>query len=189
LHTERLYYDYAAPEPFSAEIREIRPLGDRAALLLDKTIFYPEGGGQEADRGRVNGAALLDVKEVPGVAAEKEILHIVSAADAKNLAPGPAALLLDSRRRRDFTVQHSAQHLLSGTILRLTGKRTVSMHLGAESNTIDVDAPELPPDVLAQVEDAAADVIESEAPSLSTCAPRRTLLSSPSARFRPRGKR
>jgi alanyl-tRNA synthetase len=187
LYTERLYYDYAAPEPFSAEIREIRPLGDRAAVLLDRTIFYPEGGGQEADRGSINGAALLDVKEAAG-AAGKEILHIVSAVDAKNLGPGPAALLLDSRRRRDFTVQHSAQHLLSGTILRLTGKYTVSMHLGAESNTIDVDAPELSADTLAQAEDAAADAIEADAPVVIHLCPPEDITKFPLRKVPPRGE-
>jgi alanyl-tRNA synthetase len=165
LYTERLYYDYAAPDPYSAEIREIRLWEDHAAILLDKTIFYPEGGGQEADRGSINGVSLLDVKESSGATAgEEEILHIVSAADAGTLKPGPASLLLDSRRRRDFTVQHSAQHLLSGTILRLTGSCTVSMRLGAETCTIDVDAPELSEDTLARAEDAAADAIETDAP-------------------------
>ncbi|MDR2176715.1 MAG: alanyl-tRNA editing protein [Treponema sp.] len=188
MYTERLYYNYAAPEPYLAEIREIRPLGDRAALLLDKTIFYPEGGGQEADRGSVNGAALLDVKESGGGAAEKEIFHIVSAADAKNLTPGPAALLLDSRRRRDFTVQHSAQHLLSGIILRLTGNHTVSMHLGAESSTIDVDVPELPPGVLTQAEDAAMDAVESDVPLVIHLCPPEDITQFPLRKVPPRGE-
>jgi alanyl-tRNA synthetase len=186
LHTERLYYDYAAPEPFSAEIREIRPQGDRAAVLLDRTIFYPEGGGQEADRGSINGAVLLDVKE--GGAAGEDILHIVSAAAAKSLAPGPATLLLDCRRRRDFTVQHSAQHLLSGTILRLTGKYTVSMHLGAEINTIDVDAPELSADTLIQAEDAAADAIEADAPVVIHLCPPEDVTKFPLRKVPPQGE-
>ncbi|MDR2746814.1 MAG: alanyl-tRNA editing protein [Treponema sp.] len=190
MYTERLYYDYAAPEPFSAEIREIRPLGDRAAVLLDRTIFYPEGGGQEADRGSVNGVPLLDVKEAPSSrgAAGEEILHIVSAADAGTLKPGAAALVLDSRRRRDFTVQHSAQHLLSGTILRLTGKYTVSMHLGAETCTIDVDAPELSGDTLNQVEDAAADDIEADAPLVIHFCPPEDITKFPLRKVPPQGE-
>jgi alanyl-tRNA synthetase len=184
LHTERLYYDYAAPEPFSAEIREIRPLGDRAAILLDRTIFYPEGGGQEADRGSVNGVPLLDVKEEAG----GEILHLVSAADAGALKPGPASLVLDSRRRRDFTVQHSAQHLLSGTILRLTGKYTVSMRLGQEFNTIDVDAPELSAATLTQAEDAAADAIEADAPIVIHFCPPEDITKFPLRKVPPQGE-
>ncbi|MDR2377019.1 MAG: alanyl-tRNA editing protein [Treponema sp.] len=182
MYTERLYYDYAAPEPFSAEIRELRPLGDLTALLLDKTIFYPEGGGQEGDRGSINGVPLVDVKE----SADAEILHLVAAVG--NLMPGPATLLLDSRRRRDFTVQHSAQHLLSGTILRLTGNHTVSMHLGPESNTIDVDVPELPPGVLTRVEDAVADAVESDVPLVIHLCPPEDITKFPLRKVPPRGE-
>jgi alanyl-tRNA synthetase len=184
LYTERLYYDHVTPEPFPAEIREIRPQGDQTALLLDRTIFYPEGGGQEADRGSINGVPLLDVKE----SAAAEILHLVAAAGAKNLTPGPATLLLDSRRRRDFTVQHSAQHLLSGTILRLTGNHTVSMHLGVETCTIDVDTPELSADTLIRVEDAVADAIESDVPLVIHLCPPEDITKFPLRKVPPRGE-
>jgi alanyl-tRNA synthetase len=187
MRTERLYYDYETAEPFQAEIRELRPLGDRAAVLLDRTIFYPEGGGQDADRGSINGVPLLDVQEAAGAtAAETEILHLVAA--AKTLRPGPATLILDSRRRRDFTVQHSAQHLLSGTILRLTGKYTVSMRLGSEFNTIDVDTPELPADTLARMEDAAADAIEADAPLVIHLCPPEDITRFPLRKVPPQGE-
>ena len=126
--TERLYYDYVSSSPFKAEILELKPAGgDEVQVLLDKTIFYPEVGGQPGDRGSINGISLLDVREKDG-----EILHLVSA--AVQLKPGPAELLLDHRRRRDHTVLHTGQHLLSGIILRMTGAPTVSMHLGEETD-------------------------------------------------------
>jgi alanyl-tRNA synthetase len=184
MRTERLYYTYASAEPFTAEILEIRP-GDKTAILLDKTIFYPEGGGQDADRGSINGVPLLDVRET---AEGAEILHIVSAADAATLKPGAAVLLLDTRRRRDLTVQHTAQHLLSGTILRLTGKYTVSMHLGTEWNTIDVDTPELSPDTLIKVEDAVADAIEADAPVIIHLCPPEDLSRFPLRKIPPQGE-
>lgn len=159
MKTSAAYYDYSAAAPFLSEILEIRKAGDAVAVILDATIFYPEGGGQSADRGTINGAALLDVKEEGG-----EILHFLSAEDAARLSPGPAELVLDAARHRDFTVHHTAQHLLSGTILRLTGKPTVSMRLGEEICTIDVDAPDLTQDALIAVEDAAADAIEADVP-------------------------
>jgi alanyl-tRNA synthetase len=186
MRSERLYYDYSSEEPFPAEIRELRPLGDWTAVLLDKTIFYPEGGGQDADRGSINGIPLLDVQEAPGMAGETEILHLI--AGDGNLRPGPATLILDSRRRRDFTVQHSAQHLLSGTILRLTGKHTVSMRLGAEFDTIDVDTPELPADTLARVEDAAADAIEADAPLVIHLCPPEDITRFPLRKVPPQGE-
>jgi alanyl-tRNA synthetase len=177
MKTIAAYYDFDSPEPFSARIREIRPAtgvfpgisGDIAALFLDQTIFYPEGGGQSADRGTINGFPLLDVLEK-----DSDIWHILTAADAASLSPGQAELRLDQRRRRDFTVHHSAQHLLSGTILRLTGYPTVSMHLGEELCTIDVDAPELSPQTLLEVEEALADAIEEDAPVvIHHCPPER----------------
>ncbi|MDR2303992.1 MAG: alanyl-tRNA editing protein [Treponema sp.] len=156
MRTEKLYYDYFSANPYNAEIMEIRYTGEqKAALVLDKSIFYPEGGGQSADLGSIQGAALLDVREEG-----EEIFHIVSAEDARRLKPGPAECLLDLRRRRDYTVCHTAQHLLSGTILRITGKATVSMRLGEQICTIDVDSPVLSGETLLAAEDAVMDAIE-----------------------------
>ncbi|MDR1175986.1 MAG: alanyl-tRNA editing protein [Treponema sp.] len=156
MKTDKLYYEYFSANPYNAEITEIRRTGEQeAALVLDRSIFYPEGGGQSADRGSIQGAALLDVREEG-----EEILHIVSAKDARRLKPGPVECLLDLRRRRDYTVCHTAQHLLSGTILRIAGKATVSMRLGEEICTIDVDSPVLSEETLLAVEDAVMDAIE-----------------------------
>jgi alanyl-tRNA synthetase len=156
MQTQRLYYDYFG-EAFSVAILEVRPGGEKnqSAVILDKTIFYPEGGGQSGDRGTINGIPLIDVREKDG-----GILHLVSAEDGKRLAPGPVELRLDAARRRDFTVCHTGQHLLSGTILKRTGKYTVSMHLGDETCTIDVDTPELSEDTLMAIEEKVMDSIE-----------------------------
>ncbi|MDR2633931.1 MAG: alanyl-tRNA editing protein [Treponema sp.] len=153
--TERVYYHLSGAEPYYAEIRELRGFPGRIALILDKTIFYPEGGGQSSDRGTINGVPLLDVQEH-----NQEILHLVSAAEGARLHVGPAELVLDTLRRRDLTVQHTAQHLLSGTIFRLTGKPTVSMHLGEELCTIDVDTQDLSEETCITVEEALAAAIE-----------------------------
>jgi alanyl-tRNA synthetase len=117
-----------------------------------------------------------------------EILHLVAAEDGKLLVPGHAELALDAVRRRDFTVHHSAQHLLSGTILRLTGKPTVSMHLGDEVCTIDVDTPELPPDTLTAAEEAVADAIESDAPVIIHLCPPENVASFPLRKIPPQGE-
>ncbi|MDR0497499.1 MAG: alanyl-tRNA editing protein [Treponema sp.] len=164
--TERLFYNYTSPAPFEAAILELRPSGDGVAVILDKTIFYPDGGGQPGDRGSINSVSLLDVREKDG-----EILHLVSApnpesplADARKLKPGKAELVLDTRRRRDLTALHTGQHILSATLLRMIGAPTVSMHLGDESYTIDVDTPEMNDELITSVEDAVANVIEENRP-------------------------
>ncbi|MDR3122941.1 MAG: alanyl-tRNA editing protein [Treponema sp.] len=169
METQRRYYETPSAEPFAASLLEIRPHNEALALILDATVFYPEGGGQPADRGTVNGVPLLDVQERDG-----EILHIVAAGEGRRLQPGPAELILDRARQRDFTTLHTAQHLLSGTLLRMTGAHTVSMHLGDEVCTIDVAAKELTEATLVEVEEAAADAIEANQPVIiHLCPPER----------------
>ncbi|MDR2445681.1 MAG: alanyl-tRNA editing protein [Treponema sp.] len=161
------YYDYNSAEPFKAAILEIRPFAaDTSAVTLDATIFYPEGGGQPADRGAINGVPLLNVIEK-----NHDILHIISRENAAKLAPGAAELALDAERRRDHTVHHTGQHLLSGTILRMTGAYTLSMHMGEETCTIDVDAKELPVETLVAVEDAVQTAIEEDHPVITHLCP------------------
>jgi alanyl-tRNA synthetase len=166
--TERLYYNYTSAEPFRTEIVKLcPPLDGKTPVVLDKTIFYPDGGGQPADRGTINGVPVLDVREKDG-----EIFHIVSVEDAGKLEAGKAELILDSRRRRDHTQLHTGQHLLSGTLLRMTGAPTVSMHMGEETCTIDVDVPEIKDEILIAVEDAVADAIEENHPvTVHLCPP------------------
>jgi alanyl-tRNA synthetase len=189
MQTQRAYYDYRGADVFRAEIREVRPYAASPAgeagtwaVILDKTIFYPEGGGQSADRGTINGIPLADVQEKDG-----EILHLFTQ-DGGRLVPGPADLVLDARRRRDFTVQHTGQHLLSGTILRMTGKPTVSMHLGEEVCTIDVDAPELAADMLPAVEDAVMDAIEEDCPVVIHLCPPEDIAAFPLRKTPPPGE-
>ncbi|MDR1351838.1 MAG: alanyl-tRNA editing protein [Treponema sp.] len=183
MKTVPAYYEFAGTDSFPVNILELRSEGDKTALILDKTIFYPGGGGQPADRGSVNGVPLLDVLEKDG-----EILHIIESGDGGRLAPGPAELVLDLKRRRDFTVQHTAQHLLSGTILRLTGKHTVSMHLGEETNTIDVDAPQIDPESLARAEDTVMDIIETDVPVIIHLCPPENIADFPLRKTPPQGE-
>ena len=174
-------------KPFAARIVEARPqkdnTGEKTALILDETIFYPEGGGQPGDRGTINGCALIDIQEKEG-----ELLHIVSAGQDKRLAPGPAELILDAVRRRDFTVQHTAQHLLSGILFRLTGYNTVSMHLGDEINTIDFGCPDLSADVLFTAEETAAQAIEQDNPIKVHLCPPEDINHFPLRKIPPRGE-
>ncbi|MDR0568961.1 MAG: alanyl-tRNA editing protein [Spirochaetaceae bacterium] len=184
MRTEIRYYHQPVESAGTAEIREIRPFGQgAAAVLLDRTIFYPEGGGQSGDRGSINRAALLDVQESSG-----EILHIVSAESAAGLAPGPAELVLDAPRRRDFTVHHTAQHLLSGLTLKLTGKPTLSMHLGEEVCTIDVDSSEFPESAQVEIEEAVADAIEENQPVITHLCPPERVEDFPLRKIPPKGE-
>ncbi|MCL2374818.1 MAG: alanyl-tRNA editing protein, partial [Treponema sp.] len=99
-----------------------------------------------------------------------------------------AVLILDSRRRRDITVQHTGQHLLSGTIFRMTGSNTVSMHLGDETCTIDIDAPEMATDCLLDAENAVADAIEENLPVIIHLCPPEDISALPLRKFPPQGE-
>ncbi|ACG75556.1 phosphoesterase DHHA1 [Anaeromyxobacter sp. K] len=132
--TERLYLDDPDRLTFEARVVGVRTLAGRPALVLDRTAFYPEGGGQPADRGRLGGAAVVDVQEVDG-----EILHALEGTPPDAGAPVPGEV--DAARRRDHLQQHHGQHLLSAAFEATAGAHTVSFHLGAETCTIDLDAP------------------------------------------------
>jgi alanyl-tRNA synthetase len=167
MKTMRRYYDYEGGEAYWSGIIEIRPFSEgKSAVVLEETIFYPEGGGQDSDRGTINGVPLDGVIEKEG-----EILHIFSEKNGEKLALGGAELVLDAARRKDLTVQHTGQHLLSGVTLRLTGFPTVSMHIGAEICTIDVEAKALSMETLAEIEDAVQIAIEENHPIMTHLCP------------------
>ena len=117
---------------FDAEVVAVRVLGGRPAVVLDRTAFYPEGGGQPADRGRLGGVLVVDVQEVDG-----EVLHALEGEAPAGRVTGE----VDAARRRDHVQQHHGQHLLSAAFEKVAGARTVSFHLGQESCTIDLDQP------------------------------------------------
>jgi alanyl-tRNA synthetase len=125
---------------------------------LDRTIFYPEGGGQPADRGTIGGLAVTDVRKEG-----QRILHTVAG------KPGGDEVdcRLDWPRRWDFMQQHTGQHLLSSVLAARCGAATVSIHLGDEVSTIEVDREALADGDLAAVEDRAAELIAADLPVTS----------------------
>jgi alanyl-tRNA synthetase len=128
---------------------------NRIYAVLADTIFYPEGGGQPADRGTINGIAVLDVQKREG-----EIRHYL----ASPLEPGPASLELDWRRRFDHMQQHTGQHLLTAVAQDRLGWPTTSFHLGETTCDIEVDAPSITPEQIEELEDAVAAEIRTARP-------------------------
>jgi alanyl-tRNA synthetase len=155
--TERLYL--ADPEllAFAADVVGARVHGGRPAVLLDRTAFYPEGGGQPADHGLLGGVPVVDVQEVDG-----EVLHLLGGAAPAGRVQGE----VDAARRRDHLQQHHGQHLLSAAFEARAGAHTVSFHLGAETSTIDLDLPPsaLSPELIRAAEAAANDLVFRDLP-------------------------
>jgi alanyl-tRNA synthetase len=137
--TERLFWSDAGLVRFDAAVVALESGPDGATeLLLDRTAFYPEGGGQPFDLGRLSGREVVAVLERE----DGRIVH--------RLAPDPAPLLrpgervegeVDADRRRDHREQHSAQHLFSALAAERLSAATVGFHLGPELSTVDFDRP------------------------------------------------
>ncbi|MBQ1410313.1 MAG: alanyl-tRNA editing protein [Oscillospiraceae bacterium] len=127
--TERLYESNAYLKEFDAQVISCEAAKGGYAVVLDRTAFYPEGGGQPCDLGVLGGARVLDVHQKDGV--------IVHTADAP--LSGTVHGAIDWARRFDLMQQHSGEHLISGTAHRLYGVENVGFHMGAELITIDFD--------------------------------------------------
>lgn len=146
MRTQALFYDRPELDACEAVVLEVLPPSDAASgpgLILDRGVFYPEGGGQPCDLGTVAGLPLAWV----GYEGD-DIVHRLEASAASTPADLPApgsalACALDAARRADHSEQHTAQHLLSATALRLLGAPTRSFHLGEAYSSIDLDLPEL----------------------------------------------
>jgi len=124
-------------------------------VILSDTLFYPEGGGQPADRGRLGDAEVRDVQK-----RGEEIRHFVS----HPVADGPVRLELDWSRRWDHMQQHTGQHVLTAVALRDFGWRTTAFHLGAEWSDIELDVPSLDRNDLDRLEEAVAKEIGAARP-------------------------
>jgi alanyl-tRNA synthetase len=155
--TERLYYHNSFLHNFEARIVESVQRDGRAAVVLDRTAFYPTSGGQVYDTGKfiLENAAEIPVTEV----AEDEdgrIFHFVSApvGEHQNVRG-----LIDSARRRDHMQQHSGQHVLSAAFVSLFDALTVSFHMGTESCTIDLAVKQLSGAQVAEAEKLANEVV------------------------------
>lgn len=129
--TRRLYYEDGHRLDFWGVVTDCRPTGDNFLICLNQTAFYPEGGGQPADRGSLGGLAVLDVQEADG-----EVVHLC----AGPLPPGIAVEgRVDTARRRDLMEQHSGEHIISGLICTHFGCHNVGFHIGSDVVTIDFD--------------------------------------------------
>jgi alanyl-tRNA synthetase len=149
--TERLYHADSYLTEFEATLLEGDPNGQR--LYLDQTAFYPTSGGQPFDRGvlRAGGsAAPLAVVDV--VDEGERIAHVLAEPQPALVAGTRLTGTVDWARRFDHMQQHSGQHLLSAVFQEQLGCATLSVHFGAESSTLDLDAAALGQEQLQAVE-------------------------------------
>ena len=148
--TEKLYYKDSFLKEFKADIVSYKEEKGEYHLVLNKTAFYPEGGGQPADKGTIALSKVKYVYEENG-----EIYHIVDKLpeDKNNLV-----CKIDWERRFDLMQQHTGQHVLSALIDDMFNAKTVGFHLGKNHVTVDTDI-ELTDKELDKAEDRINEVI------------------------------
>ncbi len=132
METEKLYYADPFLKDFTAKVFSCEIVKAGWAVVLDRTAFYPEGGGQPADQGTLGGVNVLDVHEKDGV-----IFHICE--NPVEIGKTVAGVL-DWTRRFDHMQQHSGEHILSGILCEVYHCDNVGFHMGADTVTIDYNA-------------------------------------------------
>ena len=129
METEKLYYQDPFLREFTATVLTCEPGKTGYLVTLDRTAFYPEGGGQPADHGTINGIPVTDVHEKGGV-----ILHNLD--DSVEIGETVTGVL-DWERRWDHMQQHSGEHIISGILCHDYHCDNVGFHMGADTVTID----------------------------------------------------
>ena len=153
--TEPLYEANAYLQTFTAVVTGCAPAPGGWAVTLDRTAFYPEGGGQPCDTGTLGGARVLAVHAAGG-----QITHLC---DAPLEAGRTVAGAIDWAARLDAMQQHTGEHILSGALHRLFGAENVGFHIGSPWVRMDTSIP-LTPEQLAEAEAAANDAVRADTP-------------------------
>ncbi len=133
MDTVKLYYESAYTQDFTAVVQSCEAVKNGFAVTLDRTAFYPEGGGQPADHGTLGEARVLDVHEKDGV-----VTHLCDRALSVGAEVGGR---IDWARRFDHMQQHSGEHIISGLLCSTFHCDNVGFHMGADVVTIDYNAP------------------------------------------------
>ena len=153
--TEKLYYIDSHMFAFEARVLDCREEKSGWAVILDRTAFFPEGGGQLADTGYIGSVRVTDVQERGG-----EILHYTDTP----LEPGlTVSCRLDAEQRLRRMQNHSGEHIVSGLIHGSYGYDNVGFHMGAECMTIDFSG-ELDWEQLMDIEQRANETVRADIP-------------------------
>src|SRR5262249_44458048 len=152
----RLYYEDPLLLAFDARILAHGTHGGRPSIILDRSAFYPESGGQMADRGTLGGLTLLDVQED-----ETGTVHHIVEGELPVVGTEVHGEI-DRVRRRLHMALHPGQHMLSRALLDLARGETVSSRLGETLCTIDLGIAKADERAIANAEALVNSVIEDD---------------------------
>lgn len=153
--TEKLYYKDAYQFEFTAEVLSCTPQNNRFCVVLNRSCFYPGGGGQPHDLGWLNDLPVIAVRKT-----DDNIFHYTE----QPLARGPVRGKIDSERRLDYTQQHTGQHILSQALVRVGNYQTVSVHFGADYTTVEIDKAGVSDEALGKAEALGNEIIRQNLP-------------------------
>lgn len=141
--TQKLYYLDSHMKTFTATVTACVQSGDRYELTLDRTAFFPEGGGQLGDSGYIGSVRVFDTHE-----RDDEVVHYVN----QPVEPGSeVSCIIDWDVRFRRMQNHSGEHIVSGLVHKKYGYNNVGFHMGSDVVTIDFDG-EMSAEQLAEIE-------------------------------------
>ena len=140
--TEKLFERDSYLREFDAKVLRLERDGALSRIVLDRTAFFPEGGGQYADRGSLSGLSVTDVQIKDG-----EIVHTVDGVPNGDVVHGVIDFSVRYRRMQN----HTGEHIVSGIVHRLFGYDNVGFHLSDDDVTLDFSG-ELTREQLTEVE-------------------------------------
>lgn len=131
--TVKLYWEDSHLTDFQAQVAAVELLDGQPTLVLDRTAFYPIGGGQPCDTGTIEGVQVLDVV----IAKDGLIHHCLSSTAGFNLGQ-TVSCQINVDRRREMTQQHTGQHILSQAFVQLFGAETRGFRINAQTSELDL---------------------------------------------------
>ena len=155
METEKLYYNDCHLKTFTATVTGCEKVENGFAVTLSATAFYPEGGGQACDLGRLGSANVLDVREKG-----ENILHLC---DAPLTVGTQVEGNIDWARRFDLMQQHTGEHIVSGLLHAKFGCHNVGFHIGADTMEVDFDCNPTPEE-LSDIERRANEIVWANLP-------------------------
>ena len=131
METRKLYYEDSHLQRFTATVLSCVDIGKGFEVILDATAFYPEGGGQAADTGRLGAANVIDTRE-----RGEAVVHLCDGAlEVGETVEG----VIDYHLRFPRMQQHSGEHIVSGIIYRRYGWQNRGFHMGTDIITVDTE--------------------------------------------------
>ncbi len=153
--SELLFYETPYESSFTATVTKAEPAEQGWAVQLDRTLFYPEGGGQPSDIGWIDNIEVARVEKK-----SDGIWHYLREKPESEQVRG----LVKWSHRFDYMQQHTGQHILSAVMFRRFGYNTVAIHQGSEYTTIEIDRESITQDEIEEIESVAIELINQNLP-------------------------